>query len=193
MSNQPDYEALLFLLKAPKRTVVEALVNGAFRTRNEEIPEGHIEQTSSALQIEKDEAERLLRSLKSLVKLSFYQLARGQKSLNLFPEDFHQSLKELLATIITNSMIKWREVGIEQQLSLPRLIKTDWRIDITSASEASPQLSVPTVLVELQVEEERTREGENKVKSVNFELDKETLQTMLAGLGKIRDQLNSLQ
>jgi hypothetical protein len=43
-------------------------------------------------------------------------------------------------------------------------------------------LGIPAVVMQLKVDD----------RTVAFEMDKETLQAMLTGLGKIRDQLNKI-
>jgi len=101
---------------------------------------------------------------------------------------------------------------ISSQISLPRLEEINWRVDVKSASDLIGQMSVPTVLVEMQVRptqplapschlanearmREQIRDGDlppaKQVRKVQFELSKEGLQTVLEGLGKIRDQLSS--
>jgi COMM domain containing 9 len=105
---------------------------------------------------------------------------------------------------------------ISSQISLPRLESINWRVDVKSASDLMNQMSVPTVLVQMQVcllpptmlancpathqQQHRTDrwqirdedlEEDKQVSRVQFELSKEGLQTVLEGLGKIRDQLSS--
>lgn len=54
-------------------------------------------------------------------------------------------------------------------------------------------MHVPMVVVQLQVESQSQLLGDMpEVNKVNFELSKEALETMLDGLGKIRDQLSSM-
>jgi COMM domain containing 9 len=81
---------------------------------------------------------------------------------------------------------QWKEVLTTAQISLPRLQSFDWRVDVKTASEQISRMAVPTVLVELQVQEGTSG------RKVQFELTQEALQAMLDGLGKIRDQLNAV-
>jgi hypothetical protein len=78
-------------------------------------------------------------------------------------------------------------------VSLPRLIDFDWSVNIKSASDTVAGMAVPTCLVQMKVQStpETTREMA-EVQSVNVEFSKETLDTMLDGLSKIRDQLSSV-
>jgi hypothetical protein len=54
-------------------------------------------------------------------------------------------------------------------------------------------MAVPSVLVDLKVQDQPTSTGQMpSARHVEFELSKEALQTMLDGLGRIRDQLGSV-
>jgi hypothetical protein len=93
----------------------------------------------------------------------------------------------------------------------------DWRVDMKTSSNHLSRMAVPTVIVEMKVRwlqergagrpargaraEDRAQLQETAARvdrmpgtrDVQFELDKETLATMLDGLGKIRDQLAGLK
>ncbi len=95
-------------------------------------------------------------------------------------------------------------------MSLPRLKSFDWRVDVKAASDLVPRMAAPSCLVQLTV---APAEGAEADRDVLFEVNKvwprrharemigsltpdadiqETLATMLDGLGKIREQLESL-
>ncbi len=78
---------------------------------------------------------------------------------------------------------QWKAEAARTQLSLPRLRGVDWRVDVKTASSGAAGLGVPAVIVQLSVEPDQV---------VTFEMDKETLQALLSGLGKIRSQLAGL-
>lgn len=158
-----------------------------------------------------------------------------------FPADFHKSLKQLIAAIITKNMPAWREtvnatevrLGSmpfvistvhalaswaarsmgrslslrtahssahsfclllwRHQISLPRLVETDWRVDVKTSSDRVARMSAPAVLVELTVQQPPERADiMPPTRHVAFEMNKETLDTMLDGLRRIRDQLASV-
>eukprot|EP01137_Pigoraptor_chileana_P006590 Opistho-2@3280 len=105
----------------------------------------------------------------------------------------HKNLIRLITTVVVEHLPVWRAASLANQISLPKLEDFDWRIDIKTASDSLSRMSQPTVLVQMKVREVPTRtDGVPAVKAVNFELNKETLDTMLDGLGKIRDQLSSV-
>ena len=82
--------------------------------------------------------------------------------------------------------------------SLPRFEGIDWRVDVRSASDTVSRMSVPTVLVQMRVQNSYNgavppAEGQAVAQRlVTFELNKETLATMLDGLVFVRDQLASI-
>jgi hypothetical protein len=78
---------------------------------------------------------------------------------------------------------QWKGEAARTQLSLPRLRALDWRVDVKTASGGAAGVGVPSVIVQLSVEPDQV---------VTFEMDKETLQALLSGLGKIRSQLAGL-
>ncbi|GFR61831.1 COMM domain-containing protein 9-like [Elysia marginata] len=78
-------------------------------------------------------------------------------------------------------------------VSLPKLVDFDWRVDTKTSSDCVARMSVPTCILNLQIEPRALQVNQTpQAETVNVELSKETLDTMLDGLGKIRDQLASV-
>lgn len=82
--------------------------------------------------------------------------------------------------------------------SLPRMVDMDWRIDIKSSSNLVNTMNVPTVLFKLEVEDQNKKvtqedQDEKKTKTIIFELNKETINTMLDGLEFVKNQLDSIK
>ncbi|EFC44468.1 hypothetical protein NAEGRDRAFT_5651, partial [Naegleria gruberi] len=77
---------------------------------------------------------------------------------------------------------------------LPKLVDMKWRVDLSTASNVIQKMSAPSVVIQLNVQNPSKVVGVMpKTEQVNFEMDKETLSTMLKGLSKIRDQLASIK
>lgn len=69
----------------------------------------------------------------------------------------------------------------------------DWRVDIKTSSDSISRMAVPTCLLQLKIQEDAALCGNNPVVSaLTVEMNKETLDTMLEGLGRIRDQLSAV-
>lgn len=87
-----------------------------------------------------------------------------------------------------------REAVVSSQVGPPKLVDFDWRVDLKTASNHLSRMAVPTVLVSMKVQNQPTEVGVMpSVKDVQFEMGASALNTLLDGLGKIRDQLGSIQ
>lgn len=87
----------------------------------------------------------------------------------------------------------WRNEAQASQISLPRLVDMDWRVDIKTSSDTINRMAVPTCLLQLKIQEDAALcRNSPVVSALTVELSKETLDTMLEGLGRIRDQLSAV-
>lgn len=101
-------------------------------------------------------------------------------------------------------------------VSLPRLVDFDWRVDVKTSSDCAVRMAQPTCLVQMKVSLygiaqpctvhhlrcllllPQVRGGSEQqtqlppTETVSMEFSRETLDTMLDGLGRIRDQLASV-
>ncbi|PIK35519.1 putative COMM domain-containing protein 9-like [Apostichopus japonicus] len=157
-------------------------------------PEEVVKKTTDNLKIETQDTVALFRSLSSLIRLVLFRMCTDAASVaKVFPDNFHKNLKELLSKIIAENLSNWRSRTISNQVSLPKLIDFDWRVDIKSSSDSLSRMSVPTCILQLKIQEDTTNtESVTGTQSLNVELSKEKLEAMLDGLGKIRGQLNSV-
>lgn len=130
----------------------------------------------------------------TVVHAALFECLTDPKAVyDLFPENFHKNLRELISKIIAENMPLWRTNAINQQVSLPKLIDFDWRVDVKTSSSVISRMSMPTCIIQLQVQENAVEQNSMpSVRRLNVELTKEKLDTMLDGLGKIRDQLSSV-
>lgn len=130
----------------------------------------------------------------TVVHAALFECLTDPKAVyDLFPENFHKNLRELISKIIAENMPLWRTNAINQQVSLPKLIDFDWRVDVKTSSNVISRMSMPTCIIQLQVQENAVEQNSMpSVRRLNVELTKEKLDTMLDGLGKIRDQLSSV-
>lgn len=141
-----------------------------------------------------NQTKQMLESLSSLLKtIIFHGYSEAQEIQSLFPKDFHKNLRDLITKIALENMNNWKNHSISNQVSLPRLMDFDWRVDTKMASDSVSRMSVPTCIIQMKVQENQTEVGRvPEINNVNVELSKETLDTMLDGLSKIRDQLSSV-
>ncbi|KAM7236076.1 hypothetical protein CapIbe_013262 [Capra ibex] len=188
-----NFAALQSLLKASSKDVVRQLCQESFSS-SALGSKNLLDVTCSSLSVTQEEAEQLLQALHRLTRLAvFRDLSSAEAILALFPENFHQNLKNLLTKIILEHISAWRAEAQASQISLPRLVDLDWRVDIKTSSDSISRMAVPTCLLQMKIQEDPSLCGDRpSVSAVTVELSKETLDTMLDGLGRIRDQLSAV-
>ncbi|XP_018112809.1 COMM domain-containing protein 9 [Xenopus laevis] len=190
---EKEFSALLLLLKAPSKDVVGGLCRESF-PKSSVVSVHLIERTSSNLSISSEEASQLVKAVHSLSRHVVCKgLATADEILPVFPENFHQNLKNLLTKLILENLSAWRSDVLDSQISLPRLVDLDWRVDIKASSDSVARMAVPTCLLQMKIQENPDLCGsEPAINTVTMEMSKETLDTMLDGLGRIRDQLSAV-
>jgi len=190
-----DAKPLLLLLKAGKADVIDSFFVDAFRYRQDGISAEKKKSWSESLQnASADDVNSLYTSIDQLIRDCLYLGVAPDKVADVFPNDFHAQLKSLLSKVIGSHVAEWRESSMSNVISPAKLIDFDWRVDTKTSSNHLSRMAVPTVLVEMKLQENPTKVGIMPgVKNVQFELSKEALATMLDGLTKIRDQLGSIK
>ncbi|KAG7473844.1 hypothetical protein MATL_G00100110 [Megalops atlanticus] len=187
---EEHFTSLQLLLKAPSKDAVRQFCQDSFPSG---APESLrlAESVAGTLCVSASEAQQLLRALHTLSHhVLFYSLSAPEQILALFPHSFHASLKNLITKILLEQSPTWRSEALTNQVSLPQLVEMDWRVDIKTASDSMSRMAVPTCLVNMKVQDPLALGDGDSVSSVTVELSRETLDTMLDGLGRIRDQLS---
>uniref|UniRef100_A0A8C2RSM8 COMM domain-containing protein n=1 Tax=Capra hircus TaxID=9925 RepID=A0A8C2RSM8_CAPHI len=146
-----NFAALQSLLKASSKDVVRQLCQESFSS-SALGSKNLLDVTCSSLSVTQEEAEQLLQALHRLTRLAvFHDLSSAEAILALFPENFHQNLKNLLTKIILEHISAWRAEAQASQISLPRLVDLDWRVDIKTSSDSISRMAVPTCLLQMKV------------------------------------------
>ncbi|OWF47966.1 COMM domain-containing protein 9-like isoform X2 [Mizuhopecten yessoensis] len=195
MAIQCDFDALSVLLQASSKDVVLRICNESFINRDkQQYSESVLASVGDVLSLDTNKSRQLVRSLGALLKTAVFHGDSNPSSLqSLFPSNFHKNLRDLLVKTMMENMNNWRNSALNNQVSLPRLVDFDWRVDIKTSSDTITRMSVPTCVLQMKVQENATEVDKTpEVEHVNVELSKETLDTMLDGLSKIRDQLSSV-
>ncbi|XP_029411560.1 COMM domain-containing protein 9 isoform X2 [Nannospalax galili] len=117
--------ALQSLLKASSKDIVRQLCQESFSSSalgSKKL----LDITCSSLSVTQKEAEQLLQALHRLTRLvAFRDLSSAETILALFPENFHQNLKNLLTKIILEHISTWRAEAQANQN--PRRSQSVWR------------------------------------------------------------------
>ncbi|XP_005795865.1 COMM domain-containing protein 9 [Xiphophorus maculatus] len=181
-----DFTNLQLLLKAPSKDAVRDVCVQSHRTPNRRLTEN----TAATFSIPAAQAAQLVQSLHTLSHhVLFYNLTSPDQILAVFPESFHSNLKNLITKILLENSPAWRTEALSHQVSLPQLKELDWRVDLVTGSDSVSRMAVPTCLVQLKMEDPCPSAGGEPVSTVTVELSRESLDTILDGLGRIRDQL----
>ena len=146
--------------------------------------------------IDEDDAEKLFVVIHSIVQKALYKSPLEDSDYpDLFPEgDIDGKLKKLIAKILKNRLSIWREVASNQCIALPKLVDFDWRLDFKSSADGLSVMAKPSAMLNLTIRQQPEREHEMpNIKNVDFEMDRETLDVVVDGLGKIRDQLSRIK
>ncbi|KAM9375652.1 COMM domain-containing protein 9 [Pholidichthys leucotaenia] len=182
-----DFTNLQLLLKAPSKDAVRDICVQSHGGLSRHLTEN----AAATLGIPSAQAAQLVRSLHVLSHhVLFHNLGSPEQILALFPESFHSSLKNLITKILLENSATWRTEALGNQISLPQLKELDWRVDMVTSSDSISRMAVPTCLVQLKIEDPCVSASEEAISSVTVELSRESLDTMLDGLGRIRDQLS---
>jgi len=169
---------------------VSGFLQEAFISRDSKVPLSVVEDAARKLNISQDEADKMFSSLSQLVRIAVYNgYSEPEQMQQLFPDSFHGNLKDLLTSMLCEKSSAWKNTALSKQVSMPKLVDFSWRVDVKTASNESARMSVPACILQVQVEDKSHGLG---VDSHTVELNKETLDTMLDGLSKIRDQLNNV-
>ncbi|KAF4102201.1 COMM domain-containing protein 9 [Onychostoma macrolepis] len=189
---EDQFTALQLLLKAPSKDAVrqictESYPAGAFKCQS------IVEKTANALSVSSSEAMQLLTAFHMLWHHVVYQnLTSPEQILSIFPESFHSNLKNLITKILLENSVTWRNEALSSQISLPKLVDLEWRVDMKTASDSLSRMAVPTCLLQMKLQDTPCISGGPSESTVTMELSKETLDTMIDGLGRIRDQLSAV-
>uniref|UniRef100_A0A8W8NB71 COMM domain-containing protein n=2 Tax=Magallana gigas TaxID=29159 RepID=A0A8W8NB71_MAGGI len=193
MAAHCDFSSLELLMKASSKEKVVKVCNDVYVMGSSQS-DGLLSSVCESLGTRPNETKKMIESLSSVLKtIIFHGYTEPQEIQSLFPKDFHKNLRDLITKIALDNMNTWKTHSISTQVSLPRLVDFDWRLDTKMASDSISRTSVPTCILQMKVQENQTdvkTTPENH--NINVELSKETLDTMLDGLSKIRDQLSSV-
>jgi len=186
---------LQHLLKAKSKAAVNEFFTDTFDQRF--VPfDSQAQKCAETFGVSEEEARQLIKDARILIRggLYLYQPGAAGNYDSLFPNSFHKDLKGLLVALLNGRIPTWREAAVKDQVHLPRLMDIDWRIDIKSASESISRMSVPTVIFGLKVEDPPRKVTDKAgVKTLNLEMNMETLQTMIDGLKFVEGQLSSIK
>jgi len=188
---------LLHLLSATNPDQVDQILLDTFRCRHEGLSDTKAAKWGSMLNKNKEEIKELYLSVLSLIRLFIFHSLDSKESISsLFPSTFHSSLISLLTRLLLSHTQEWKDHVTNSSflISPPKLLDVNWRVDQRLSSNQLTHLSTPTILIELTLQKQPVHSTDMiETQSVQCELSKQALSTMLSGLEKIREQLSGMQ
>ncbi|XP_062849846.1 COMM domain-containing protein 9 [Trichomycterus rosablanca] len=186
------FESLQLLLKAPSKDVVRQICSDSFPSRASKS-RTLVDSTARVLTVSSNEAAQVLTAFHILSHhVLFHNLTAPEQILSVFPDTFHPNLKNLVTKILLEQSVSWRNEALASQISLPQLVDMEWRVDMKTASDSVSRMAVPTCILNIKMQDNSSVGSSTCESSVTVELSKETLDTMVDGLGRIRDQLSAV-
>jgi len=193
--------ALATLGQAKSAEQVDTVFVDTFRYRQDGVSKLKKGQWAEWFGAKEQEIDSMYSSVDQLIRDFVYLYSSQDKESALvsastfFEGDtaLSKGLKKAMCTILVSHAVEWRESSLASLIGPPKLVDFDWRVDTKTASNHLARMAVPTVFVEMKVQNAAEKKAVMPgVKSVQFELSKQALATMLDGLGKIKDQLSSI-
>jgi|TARA_B110000091_G_C13667004_1_gene412105 hypothetical protein len=186
--------SLSLIGQAKSKDAVGELFEHAMRHRHNLIM-APTEPIEDNFNVKSSEAAQLIHDVHQLIRdtMSSGLEITGDGVKSLCDESIDPKIVKLVAKIIVKQAPRWKAIMSQQRIAWPRLLNMEWRVDMKTASQAVSRMSVPTVVLGLTVEEQpKDANKMPQAQTVNFELSREALQTMLTGMKQIATQLDQL-
>ena len=196
-------QPLSLLMEAPSKDLVQRILTHVYMHRNN-IAQANAAKFAPMFEkpdaVTEEHVQQLFAALHGVVTKVLYEgistAEQIRTSLDHEPASaaLDEQLKALLTEQLTANVAGWREASIMSMPSLPKFVDVDRRVDVKSATEQVGRMAVPTVLVDLKTRQQPvSKDAVPGTETVSFELSKEALDTMVDGLGRIRDQLGNIK
>lgn len=182
------------LLAAPSREALDKFFAACFRFRS-----CHAEAVACRavveLGFEPEVASATVAAGIALVAKVLYESSDIQSAeavLPFIPAGVDNRLTTLISELLFASLPRWRDAAIDQRVSLPRLEKLDWRVDVVSAASSALVLSTPKLIMECAIRDQPALEGVlPAVRHVHVEMDHAALGALLDGMRRIKGKLDA--
>ena len=136
MASIEKYKPLLLLSSSNPKFILQVFIR-TFQLREDGINQTFLESVASQLKINNEQSKSLLESILFISKLAvYYDFDQKERVMKLFPPKFPNETKELLSEEIRKCVPLWRDISINTQVSIPKLVDLKWRCDITTSSHS---------------------------------------------------------
>ncbi|KAL5717601.1 hypothetical protein ACHQM5_010583 [Ranunculus cassubicifolius] len=175
---------LPLLVRSTSKESVEYILQTLWRTRKTGLDATDRDTLRGLLQLNNDtDLDPLLVCLRTLIRRCVNDNIRKDEIRKLFPQEVSPELQRLLTLLLQKFQTEWRDDVLKDQVNFPRLKAMTWNLANQEAEMAEP---VAVINLKLQ-DDSQTQSGETEVK---FQLDKDSLETMVRSMYSIRGQMS---
>lgn len=177
---------LPLLVNSNSKESVEYILQALWRTRKTGLDATDRHFIAEMLQLPNhSDLDPLLVCLRMLMRKCVYENISKDEIQKLFPDEVLPELQRLLTLLLQKFQREWREDVLNDQVIMPRLKAMTWNM-----ANQEPEMLDPVAVINLKLQNDaQSHSGELEVK---FQLDKDTLETMLKSMYSIRDQLSDV-
>lgn len=177
---------LPLLVNSNSKESVEYILQALWRTRKTGLDATDRHFIAEMLQLPNhSDLDPLLVCLRMLMRKCVYENISKDEIQKLFPDEVLPELQRLLTLLLQKFQREWREDVLNDQVIMPRLKAMTWNM----ANQETEMLD-PVAVINLKLQNDaQSHSGELEVK---FQLDKDTLETMLKSMYSIRDQFSDV-
>eukprot|EP00484_Ammonia_sp_Unknown_P016508 CAMPEP_0197036074 /NCGR_PEP_ID=MMETSP1384-20130603/13689_1 /TAXON_ID=29189 /ORGANISM="Ammonia sp." /LENGTH=195 /DNA_ID=CAMNT_0042466207 /DNA_START=31 /DNA_END=618 /DNA_ORIENTATION=+ len=195
MDEKLDFEPLNYLFNASDKQTISKAFQEAFRCRFSGLSDIRKQRWCQTFEIGKKDIDALFGIVLYLINtILYHNMNDGNEILKIFPASFNDKLKKGIAKILLQNYDYWKTASNKTSISaVPKLIDFEWRLDVKRSSNTVSYMAEPTVMVSMQIQEPQQKVGVlAPSKQVQFEMGGDSLNVMIDGLRRIRDQLKKL-
>ncbi|XP_030542367.1 uncharacterized protein LOC115749616 isoform X2 [Rhodamnia argentea] len=184
MENHAFWDHLPLLVRANSKDSVEYILQALWRTRTTGLDTADRGIIRDKLQLQNDaELDPLLVCLRMLIRKCVYENTNKEDIHKLFPSEVLPELQRLLTLLLQKFQREWREDVLKDQAALPRLKAMTWNM-----STSNTETPDPVAVINLRLQNDvKFRYDDSEVK---FQLERDTLDTMLRSMHSIAEQLS---
>ncbi|KAI3759474.1 hypothetical protein L6452_07331 [Arctium lappa] len=179
---------LPLLVRANSKESVEYILQTLWRTRKVGLDSTDRDVIRDMLQLQNDaDLDPLLVCLRMLIRRCVYENTNKDEIQKLFPTEVLPEIQRLLTLLLQKFHKEWREDILKDQDTLPSLKTMTW--NMANENLESTDVTDPVAVINLKLQSNTSPNSGDM--DVNFQLAKDTLETMLKSMYSIRDQLSN--
>lgn len=175
---------LPLLVRSTSKESVEYILQTLWRTRKTGLDATDRDTLTGLLQLPNDtDLDPLLVCLRALIRRCVNDNVSKDEIRKLFPQEVSPELQRLLTLLLQKFQSEWRDDVLKDQATFPRLKAMTWNM-----ANQETEMAEPVAVINMKLQDDsQPHAGETEVK---FQLEKDTLETMVGSMISIRDQMS---